>query len=194
GGVAGALLSQRLDLTLAETLSGFSGTLWGAWVGAWLGIAYGEELNLEVSGLSAAGSDVGLLLSSLAISNIGEMPPARVGYINVFGVGGALAGAAIGLFIEPFGATQADRAVKGTLYGTTLALVVGTIITGIADLGTEVVEEEVKPETQIKSSWRIPGWLPDIEVAIPMIGPVPPRNPEEPVTDPGIFVGVQGLF
>src|SRR5439155_20234471 len=76
------------------------------------------------------GSDVGLLLSSLAVSRIGDMEPARVGYINLFGVAGALAGAAIGVLVPVHNNIQ-----KGTLFGTTAALAAGTLLTGVLGLG-----------------------------------------------------------
>jgi HEAT repeat protein len=192
GGVAGAVISQRFNLTLAETLAGFSGTLWGAWLGAWTGVIWGPNLTLDAAGLSAAGSDVGLVLTAMAVSRIGDMPPARVGAINLFAAGGALAGAAVGVLIP-----TSKNIEKGTLFGTGAGLVVGAFFSEILDLGTS---SSTSPSAGLPTSetmagpWRLPEWVPSIDLAMPVVGPQLPINPEWPVSSSGISVGLQGLW
>jgi len=191
GGVAGALLSQQLELTLAETLSGFSGTLWGAWLGAWTAVVYEDSLGADVAGVSAVGSDIGLLLSSIAVSRLVDMPPEQVGYINLFGLGGALAGAAIGVLLP------GDKNIQtGTLYGTTAALVAGTTLTYIFGWGatSPATAESVSAATSSTASWGLPDWLPEVEMAMPTMGPPPPPDPDWPQPEAGFYIGVQGIY
>jgi hypothetical protein len=193
GGVAGALISQKLELSLAETFAGFSGTLWGAWLGAWLGVVYGGDMHADAVGVSALASDVGLVLTSLAVSRVGNMPPAQVGYINIVGVGGALTGAAIGVLVPVKMNIQ-----KGTLFGTAAALVAGAVLTSIFDLGTTtpVASPASAPGPVVSSStsWRLPEWAPEVELAMPVVGAPPPVDPQWRTPSTGFCCGLQGLY
>ncbi|MBI5508860.1 MAG: hypothetical protein HY903_08915 [Deltaproteobacteria bacterium] len=192
GGIAGAVASQHFHLTLAETLAGFSGTLWGAWLGAWTGVIWGDRLKIDAAGVSMAGSDVGLTLSALAVSRIGNMPPAQVGTINLIGAGGALAGAAVGVLIP-----TAKNVQKGTLFGTAAGLAAGVVITEILDLsltpGSPGASAGASGGT-FTGPWRWPAWLPSVDVAMPVVGPPLPVNPDWPVPDTGLSVGLQGMW
>jgi len=192
GGVLGAAFGQRLSLSTADVWAGFSGTLWGSWLGAWVGFVYQDRLGLDVAGVSVLGSDVGLLLSSLAVSRVGNMPPARVGWINAFGVGGALAGAGVGTLLKTKMNVQ-----KGNVFGTAAGLLAGTVLTGVFDLGTR--DESSTPTgakaAQIEpTSWRLPTWLPSVDIAMPMVGPVMPMTPQSWVAPDAMQVGVSGIW
>ena len=99
GGLAGATISQKIDLTHGEVWTLFSGSVWGATMGVIAGnIARtrgGASAGAQV-GITTLASDVGLGLSALALSPALGWSARRVGFINLFGLGGIALGSAIG--------------------------------------------------------------------------------------------------
>jgi hypothetical protein len=128
GGFAGSLVSQYIELTHPQLWTFFSGAIWGSWIGAFsanLARDHGANLSLrKVAGISMLASDLGLLLSGLALSPLVGMPPARLGWINLFGLGGMAAFTSIGA------AFSDDGAQIGTIVGSVVGLAAGVIVTG----------------------------------------------------------------
>jgi len=139
GFMAGATISQFIDLTQAEVWTLFSGSVWGAMlgvVGANIARDAGSDLSTgEHVGITTLASDVGLGLGILALSPMLRWSAKRVGYINLFGLGGVALGAAIGGPIESRIGTQI-----GVMAGSVAGLTTGIILTGWLGLG------EPKPE------------------------------------------------
>mgnify|MGYP001612449660 FL=1 len=190
GGVLGALLSQRLNISMAETLAGFSGTLWGTWLGAWVGYVYRDAFGVDkldkIAGISVVGSDIGLALSVLAVSPIGNMPPARVGWINLFGATGALAGAAVGTLIPLDNNVQ-----RGTIFGTATGLAAGVVATKILALGTVEDAASVASEDQGRGASSL---VPQLTQLVPTMAPTLQTDPFAPPVDTSFFFGLVGQW
>ncbi|MCA9666672.1 MAG: hypothetical protein KC503_13830, partial [Myxococcales bacterium] len=128
GGLAGAAISQGVSLTQGELWTLFSGSVWGGTVAAFAtNVArLGRKLSTATQvGVTMIASDVGLGLSALALSPALRMPAERLGWINLFGLGGTAVGVAIGAPIRSDTGTQI-----GVVAGSLVGLVSGVIATG----------------------------------------------------------------
>jgi hypothetical protein len=137
GGLAGATISQYLELTHGEVWTLFSGSVWGATLGVIAanigrtesggGLTAGQHV-----GITTLASDVGLGLSALALSPVLGWSARRVGFVNLFGLGGIALGSAIGGPIQSEMGTQI-----GAISGTVAGLTAGVILTGIFGWGED---------------------------------------------------------
>jgi len=127
GGFAGALVSQYIDMSHLKLWTFFSGAVWGSWIGVWAGnLARDKGVDLtpgQVAGITMLASDVGLILTGLALSPVLDVPPERLGWINLFGLGGMALSTGIGA------AFSADGAQIGTLAGSVVGLGTGIVVT-----------------------------------------------------------------
>lgn len=162
GGIGAATVSQYVDQSPAQLLMGFTGSVWGTWLGYFgsrlLEDAGAPSNNKLVLGATIASSDIGLLLGTLALSPLVDMAPERVGWINVGGLAGAVTGSTVGIV-----ALGLDGANPGNVVGSGLGLLSAGIATAFFDFKKAPVEKEVA-----KTSVRLParnsqGYLPGME-------------------------------
>lgn len=197
GGLLGAAVGNRLNLSTAETWAAFSGEVWGSWLGAWVGYLYADEWRPSdrhpgtrrtrdvVAGVSAVTSNVGLLASALSIGAWDEMTPRRMGWINLFGAAGALSGAAAGALVP-----TRNNVSKGNVIGTVVGLGTGVVVTGITGWGqrpASTVAAAEKPRRRVL--------IPEFEQVMPAFSAVPQTDPDwMPENAEGFYLGVSGRW
>lgn len=132
GGMVGALIGQYLNLTMTEVLTAFSGAVWGSWIGGFgsnLARNHGVDLSVrKLTGITMLSGDVGLLLASLALGPLGKMTAPRMGWINLFGLGGMALATGVGA------AFSGEAAQIGTVGGSVVGIATGVIVTGLLDI------------------------------------------------------------
>ncbi|MBI2374300.1 MAG: hypothetical protein HYV07_09890 [Deltaproteobacteria bacterium] len=169
GALAGAVLVPHLELSGTDLWMLFAGSVWGGWIGGW-GAALFEDalpeplLGQRSTGLALVstvlGSDVGLGVVSLLVSEVLDVEPTRFAVINLSGLGGMMVGMLVAGFAqsEPLGA--------GNVIGSLAGLVGGSIVTSFLDFS-----EEPSPYDQALPEKSAPGlsvkhWVPGL-VATP---------------------------
>ncbi len=123
GGLGGLGLSQKVDVTPGWVAAASSGSLWGGWLMSSAHLAWGELRAPDMLLVVAAG-DVGLALSTLALSPLVGATPAQLGIMSLGGLGGGviftLGG---GLFTR-----ESRPLLQASFIGTSAGLIVGGII------------------------------------------------------------------
>lgn len=89
GGLSGMGLSQSVELSPGQVAAASSGALWGGWLMTSAQLAWGE-LDRSDALLVLGASDLGLALSTLALSPLVEATPAQVGITSLGGLGGGV--------------------------------------------------------------------------------------------------------
>ncbi|HEX8698439.1 MAG TPA: HEAT repeat domain-containing protein [Myxococcaceae bacterium] len=123
GGLGGLGLSQVVEVSPYWVAAASSGSLWGGWLMSSAHLAWGE---LEAPGmlLVVAAGDVGLALSTLALSPLVGATPTQLGIVSLGGLGGGvlftLGG---GLFTR-----ESRPLLQASFIGTGVGLLVGGII------------------------------------------------------------------
>jgi hypothetical protein len=120
GGLSGMGLSQSVELSPGWVAGASSGALWGGWLMASAQLAWGELDRSDVL-LVLGASDLGMAVSTLALSPVVEATPAQVGITSLGGLGGGvLFTLGAGLF------TRDSRSLlKAGFVGTGAGLVAG---------------------------------------------------------------------
>jgi hypothetical protein len=123
GGLGGMGLSQAVDVTPGWVAAAGSGSLWGGWLMSSAQLAWGEFDAPDMLLVVAAG-DVGLALSTLALSPLVGATPTQLGIVSLGGLGGGvlftLGG---GLFTR-----ESRPLLQASFIGTSAGLLVGGII------------------------------------------------------------------
>jgi len=123
GGLGGMGLSQAVDLTPGWVAAAGSGSLWGGWLMSSAQLAWGELESRDMLLVVAAG-DVGLALTTLALSPLVGATPRQLGIMSLGGLGGGV------LFTLGGGlVTRESRPLlQASFIGTSAGLLVGGII------------------------------------------------------------------
>jgi hypothetical protein len=134
GTLTGTYLLPHLQLDAEQLLMLFSGSVWGSWLGGWSGAMIRRSATLddsESAGLlllaSVLGSDVGLGLTSLILTDVLEVEPVRFAVINLCGLGGMMLG------MLGAGFAQEEPLEAGNVIGSLAGLTLGTIVTSFFD-------------------------------------------------------------
>ena len=182
GGLGGAALSQYVDESATTALLSFTGSVWGTWLG-YFGAQLAEQWGLEISekgvlGATLITSDIGLLLSAIAVSPLVDMAPARVGWINIGGLSGALVGSTVGLIAD-----GKNGANAGNVLGGAVGLLTSTIVTAFFDFDTAAPVAEAPKKVESASLPRRGGWMAllpevsDLNVGSSLLEPVDGEAP-----------------
>ncbi len=151
GGMLGAFLGQYLELSVGEVFTAFSGAVWGSYIGVFSAkIAKDEGASFggrKMVGIAMLAGDVGLSLSVLALSPILKMTGPRIGWINLFGLGG------MALATGVSAAFSGEAAQVGTVAGSVAGLVTGVIVTGLLGIDER---ERARGGKTLFSDWRGP--------------------------------------
>lgn len=136
GALTGIYLTPYLDLDLADTLMLLAGNVWGTWIGGWGGVLLRERLDTDFDGRRSAGytllttvvgSDVGVALASLLVSQVVDIEPTRFAVINLCGLGGMMLG------MLGAGFAKDDPLKGGNVIGSLSGLVIGAVATSFFD-------------------------------------------------------------
>ena len=199
GAAGGAAISQYVDASQSELLAAFSGSVWGAWIGGMGSIALEQDFDVEMTSNGQlagffVGSDLGLALSSLAMSPLMEMDPLRVGWINIYGLSGMALGSALAAIFPkvPFWTSNVTGASAG--------LIVGAVVTSFIDMpglleDTPPAQSDESPQIVQERSrpFHYPG---QITAVLPQFQITPITAPDGSVLAPGnrVVLGVMGLW
>ncbi len=89
GGLSGMALSQNVDLSPGWVAAASTGALWGGWLMTSAQLAWGE-LDQSDMLLVLGASDLGMAVSTLALSPVVEATPTQVGITGLGGLGGGV--------------------------------------------------------------------------------------------------------
>ena len=178
GAFAGAAISQHTSLTTPEVVVAFSGAIWGAWIGGMGTKAMGLE-GRDLLGGYYVGSDIGILLSGLALSPLGGFSPSRVGWINLAGLTGMATGSALGAIFPqlPFWTTNVSFSALGLLGGT-----IWTHYNPQPDLFIE-------DDKAASSSSDMPSPFGEVTTVVPQVTVIP-----SPENEPQVIFGFLGIL
>jgi len=112
--------NQFVDYSPKEDLLITGGVFWGLWQGGWWPYALGGDGDDSLL-WALIGSDVGLLASGLALSPLFDVSAARLGWIELFGMGGLALGSSSAAIFSSNNRTIA----MGMSIGSTLGLIGG---------------------------------------------------------------------
>ena len=187
GGLGGGFVSQYVDQDTTDVLLSFTGSVWGTWLG-FFGSRFAEDAGVDLTPddvllSTLIGSDVGLVVTTLALSPLLDMNPERVGWINLGGLSGALVGATLGLV-----AGGIDGANPGNVVGSGVGLLATSIVTGFIEFAPAEEPPPAKKKKDATAAVRPSraGWtalLPEVEdVRLgTSVVPPPPTGGEAPV-------------
>lgn len=199
-GAAGALtasyLGPYLQLDGTDILMLLAGSAWGVWTGIWTAAAIDEAqrdvIDREVFflgvGTTAVATDLAVLLTSIAISKLVEMPPQRFAWISVGGgvglVSGLLATALLG-----------KSPKSGIAIGSVAGLVGGTVATSFLDWAPSRAEPK-RVAYDSGGDGSASALLPQIESWFPSVGAVPVGAADPLAPSPGaqLMVTVSGTY
>ena len=114
-------LSQTVELSPGWVAAASSGALWGGWLATSAKLAWGDELESSDMLLVLGASDLGMAVSTLALSPLVEATPNQVGITSLGGLGGGvLLTLGAGLFTRDSGSL-----LKASFIGTSAGLLAG---------------------------------------------------------------------
>jgi len=188
GTLGGTYLGRYLNLDSTDILMLLSGSAWGMWIGVWTAAALDEAdtsgqgiFRLGV-GTTAVITDVALIASGFAISELVDMPPLRFAWISIGGGVGLVAGLA--------GSGVANGSFKqGILWGSIGGLAAGTIITGFMDF--EPREYDFVADGDSRDPTRV---VPQVDVWYPSVQVQPAWGDPDGVTGEQYLMTVTGTF
>jgi hypothetical protein len=199
-GAAGALtasyLGPYLQLDGTDILMLLAGSAWGVWTGIWTAAAIDEAsrdaIDREVFflgvGTTAVATDVAILLTSIAISKLVEMPPQQFAWISV--------GGGVGLVSGLLATALAGKSPKaGIAIGSVTGLAAGAVVTSFFDWTSSAVAPS--PAMSGSSDDGSPiALLPQIESWFPSVGAVPVSavDPLAPSPATQFMVTVSGTY
>jgi hypothetical protein len=171
GTLSGLYLVPRLDLEGEDVLMLFAGSVWGSWLGGWSGAMLRRSSALEgreSTGLlllaSVLGSDLGVGLTSLVLTDVLHVEPTRFAVINLCGLGGMMMG------MLGAGFAQEEPLEAGNVIGSLAGLTLGTIVTAFFDFSEapSPYEEDATPAAARVSSaptvLSVKEWFPTARV------------------------------
>ncbi len=168
GTLTGTYLVPRLSLKGEQVLMLFAGSVWGSWIGGWSGAMIERQAQLEGSesaGLlllaSVLGSDLGVGLTSLILTEVLEVEPTRFAVINLCGLGGMMLG------MLGAGFAQEEPLEAGNVIGSLAGLTLGTIVTSFFDFSDapSPYEEVAQPAARsAPTALSISEWFPTARV------------------------------
>jgi hypothetical protein len=191
GALVGTYLGRYLHLDGTEMLMLLAGSAWGMWVGLWGAPLIDDLMSSRRSvvamgvGTTAVATDVALVVTSLAISRLVEMPPRRFAWINVSGGFGVVIGAATAALTGG----KARDFQAGLVLGSASGLAVGTLVTSFFDFTPR------RPVADVPGAepWGWAGLVPGIDMVIPTVQMVP-RDPQGGGGDPSVLFTLAGTF
>jgi hypothetical protein len=149
------------------------GSAWGMWLGFWMAQAMAEPedglFELGV-GTTAVMTDVALLVTSIGISRLVDLPPARFGWISLAGGFGM----ATGLLTANLTGSSYKQ---GMAWGIGGGLVAGTVLTQFGDFPDPPVEYDARAPSP--DGGGTSGLVPEIEALLPSMQ-VTPLSAEMP--------------
>ncbi len=172
GALLGSYLGKYVQLDSTEILMLAAGSAWGLWVGGWGAAAIHDGLDSSKNpialgvGTTALATDVALVATSIAISELVEMPPQRFAFISLAGGLGIVAGSGAA-------AMSGSDLKAGLVLGTVAGLVTGTVVTGFFDFAPR----RTRPELPSADGAGVSTWLPQIEVVVPSVQVLPTEDP-----------------
>jgi hypothetical protein len=159
GGTAAAVAGRwvkpdRLDVVLFA-----SGGIWGGWLAGWAAHV-ADKQGGDLSGddilmATLLASDVGLLLTGLALSSPVGVSQTRLGWINAAGLGGMGLGTSVA-------AVLTDDVAEGNLVGSAIGLVAGVIVTAGVDF--DDAEEGSAGGTAAGPEGGFAAWWPSLDL------------------------------
>ncbi len=139
GVLTGMYLTPYIHLNLADVLMLLAGNVWGTWIGGWGGQVIADLINENLDGRrqagltllsSVLGSDIGMAITGMMVSEILDVPPTQFAVINLAGLGGMVAG------MLTAGFTKNEPLKAGNVIGSFSGLLLGAIITSFFDWST----------------------------------------------------------
>ena len=195
GGLIGAGLAQVIEPEVPDAMLAFTGSVWGVWLG-YFGARLAEQAgatisNQEVLATTLVASDVGLALTAFALSPLAGMAPEQLGWINVGGLGGGVAGATFGLVAGGPSGVNAGNVIgcAGGLLGTAI---VTSLVMDESETSAPVPSAPGQPKFDAGPQGRTGGWtllLPEpreVQVGSLML---PPRLEGDPAP---LGLGISG--
>jgi hypothetical protein len=199
-GAAGALtasyLGPYLRLDGTDILMLLAGSAWGVWTGIWTAAAIDEAqrdaIDREVFflgvGTTAVATDAAIILTSVAISKLVEMPPQQFAWISV--------GGGVGLVSGLLATALTGKSPKsGIAIGSVAGLAAGTVVTSFLDW-TPPLAEPAPVAHPAGSDGPPSALLPQIESWFPSVGALPAGavDPLAPAPEAQIMFTVSGTY
>lgn len=142
GGLSGMGLSQSVELSPGWVAAASSGALWGGWLMTSAQLAWGDLERSDML-LVLGASDLGMAVSTLALSPLVEATPTQVGITGLGGLGGGvLFTLGAGLFTR-----DSQSLLKAGFVGTSVGLLAGGLFAAQAS-----PEEDKAPQGAVTSS------------------------------------------